>query len=76
MAFFEAVIRALITICLMALAFFLIIWVLGTIGFSLPPQIEKILVVILVLVAVLILARLFYPFLSGNWFGPGPPGRP
>jgi hypothetical protein len=36
--------------------------------------IEKVLIVMLVLVAILILARLFYHWLSaGNWWGPRPP---
>jgi hypothetical protein len=70
MGFFEAVIRALLTICACALVFYLVVWVLAVIGLALPVMVEKILVVIMVLVAILILARLFYPWLSANWWGP------
>jgi cytochrome c biogenesis protein CcdA len=71
MSFFEAVIRALLMICGFALVFYLVVWVLAVIGLALPVMVEKILVVILVLVAILILARLFYPWISAsNWWGP------
>lgn len=76
MGLFEAIIRALIYICFIALAYFLCIWVLGAIGLMIPHQVAIILGVILVLIAILILARLFYPFFSGYaWFPPrrGPP---
>jgi hypothetical protein len=74
MGLFEAVIRALIFICLIALAYFLILWVFSSIGLAIPHQVATILLVILVLVAILILVRLFYPFFTGqNWFGNPPP---
>lgn len=77
MGFFEALVRALIYILFMALAFYLCIWVLGVVGFVLPPMIEKILIAIFVLVAILILARLFYPFMEGyTWFPPRRPPSP
>jgi hypothetical protein len=77
MGFFETLVRALIYILFMALAFYLCIWVLGVVGFMLPPMIEKILIAIFVLVAILILARLFYPFMEGyNWFPPRRPPNP
>lgn len=74
MSFFEALVKALLAICAMALAFFLCVYVLGAVGFALPYRVEQILIVMFVLVAILILARLFYPFLQGtNFF---PPRRP
>lgn len=65
----NAVVRALITLCVIALCFFLVIWVLGAIGIVLPAIVIKILGVILVLVAILILIKLFQPWI-GRWFGP------
>lgn len=74
MGIFEAVIRALIYLCCVALAFFLCIWVLGELGVALPYMVINILKVIFVLVAILILVRLFLPTFSGyQWF---PPRRP
>jgi hypothetical protein len=71
MGFFEALIRALIYLCLIALAFFLCLWVLSSLGVALPSMVIVILKVIFVLVAILILVRLFMPFVSGTtWFPP------
>jgi hypothetical protein len=71
MGIFEAVIRALIYLCCIALAFFLCVWVLGQLGVALPYMVINILKVIFVLVAILILVRLFWPIVSGaNWFPP------
>lgn len=55
----ERVIYALIYICGIALCYFLIIWVLGAIGLHLPVMVMNILMVVLVLVAILMLWRLF-----------------
>lgn len=55
----ERVIYALIYICGIALAYFLIVWVLTSIGLVLPHMVLVILGVVLVLVAILILWRLF-----------------
>jgi hypothetical protein len=55
----ERVIYALIYICGIALCYYLIIWVLGAIGLHLPAMVLNILLVVLVLVAILILWRLF-----------------
>jgi hypothetical protein len=72
MGFFEALIRALIYLCCIALAFFLCLWVLAELGVALPAMVITILKVIFVLVAILILVRLFMPFMGGfTWF----PGR-
>jgi len=65
MGFFEALVRALIYICLLAAAFFLVVWVLAGIGIAVPATIIHIFAIILALVAILILARLFYPFFAG-----------
>lgn len=71
MGLFEAIIRALIYLALVALAFFLVVWVFGAIGFPLPGQVVLILKVIFVLFAVLILVRLLWPALSSYpWFPP------
>jgi hypothetical protein len=55
----ERVIYALIYICGIALCYFLIVWVLGAIGLHLPVMVLNILLVVLVLVAILVLWRLF-----------------
>lgn len=69
---FGALIRSLIFICLLALAYYLCIWVLGAIGFAIPHQVMVILGVILVLVAILILYRLWAPYFGtiNIWGGP------
>jgi len=55
----ERVIYALIYICGIVLCYFLVIWVLGAIGLHIPAMVANVLMVILVLVAILILWRLF-----------------
>lgn len=60
----EAIIRALLYICAIVLCYFLIIWVLATIGIAIPAMVAKIILVMLVLVCILVLYRLFAP-----WFG-------
>ena len=64
---FEAIIRALITICLFALLAVLVIWVLGVVGIHLPPHVDEIIYVIFGLVCVLILYRILRPVL-GQYF--------
>ena len=54
----EAVIMLLIYVCILALVLFLVVWVLGQIGVSLPPQVIKILWVIVALVVLLLFVRL------------------
>ena len=80
MGFFEALIRALIYLCLVALAFFLTVWVLGMIGLALPGIVITILKVIFVLIAILVLVRLLWPFAAGFALfpprGPTPPPTP
>lgn len=55
----ERVIYALFYICGLVLCYFLIIWVLGAIGLHIPGTVLNILMVMLILVAVLVLYRLF-----------------
>jgi hypothetical protein len=67
----ERIIYALIYLCGIALCFYLIVWVLGALGIHLPAMVVNILMVVLVLVAILILWRLF----AGSgipWWPSGP----
>jgi hypothetical protein len=67
---FGQVIRALIYICFLAIAYYLVLWVLGVLGIHIPPVILTIIGVILVLFAILILYQLFAPYWGGvNWWG-------
>jgi protein-S-isoprenylcysteine O-methyltransferase Ste14 len=59
----ENVIRALIVIACAVLCFVLVVWVLGQLGLSLPPNVITILGVILILVVILYLWRTF----RGSW---------
>lgn len=71
---FEAIVRALLYLCGIALGYYLILWVLAAIGLAIPAMVAKILLVMLVLVAILVLARLFAPWVGGfSLWGPGPP---
>lgn len=67
---FGALIRSLIFICFIALAYYLVVWVLGAIGLHIPQPVLVILGVILVLIAILVLYRLWAPHWSGvDWWG-------
>lgn len=57
----ESVIMMLIYLCLLAVAVYLVIWVLGEIGIAIPAQVMKILWVIVVLVALLMVIRTVLP---------------
>lgn len=71
---FGQVIRALIYLCFVVLAYYLILWVLEALGIHLPLMVVRIIGVIMVLVAILVLYQLFQPYLGGiNWWGRGPP---
>jgi hypothetical protein len=59
---FEAVIRFLITICLIALAVYLVLWVLASLGIIIPAMVVKIIWIIAALVAILFLVRLLRPY--------------
>ncbi len=77
MGLFEAVIRALIYLGFIVLAFFVIVWFLGVLGLVLPPHVLQIIMAILTLVAILVLVRLLYPaFSSYQWFPPRNPPAP
>jgi len=74
MGIIEAIIRALLYLCCVALAFFLCVWVLAELGVGLPLMVITILKVMFVLIAILILVRIFWPVLAGqNWFPPRAP---
>ncbi len=64
MGILEAVIMALIYIALIAIAVYLIIWVLEIIGLNIPPKVIQLLWVIVVLIAVLVIVRVFLPSLG------------
>ena len=70
----DTIFRFLITIVLIALLFFLCIWVFGAIGIMIPPMVEKMLYVLAVLVVLLIAWRFFGGFLGASWGWWGPPG--
>ena len=65
MPLIRAIIYALLTICMIVLGFYLILWVLATIGLAIPAMVITIIKVMLVLVAILILIELFSPWLGG-----------
>lgn len=65
----EAVIRCLITICLVALCCFLVIWVLGELGIAIPIMVMRILYVIAVLICILVLYRMIIGPYWGRWWG-------
>lgn len=66
----ERIIYALLYLCGIALGFYLILYVLAAIGIALPHMIVTILQVVLVLVAVLVIYRLFAGTI--RWW-PNPP---
>ncbi len=55
----DAIVGFLITICIIAAVFYLVIWVLGQIGVPLPGQVIKILWVIFGLIVLLALYHMF-----------------
>jgi hypothetical protein len=72
---FERIIRALIYLCFLAAAFWLIVWVVSGLGIAIPSMVVHILGIVLVLVAILVLYRLFWPAIGNyNWWGTPPPG--
>lgn len=69
MGILEAVIRALLYLCAIALAFFLIVWVLAALHIGLPEPVLSILKVMFVLVAILVLLRVLWtPLANVRWF--------
>lgn len=71
MGLLERIIRALIYIACVVLAFYLILWVLGALGIAIPAMVVKVIGVILALVCILMLVRLF----AGSTWPTGPNGR-
>lgn len=57
----ETIISLLITICVIALVVYLIIWVLGVIGVPLPEKVTQILYVIAALIILLMIVRTLLP---------------
>jgi len=51
----ETVIALLIYICIIALVFYLIVYVMGVLGIALPPKVLQILMVIFALIVILML---------------------
>lgn len=72
---FGAFVRTLIAILLLALAYYLLVWVLSVIGLGLPHAVMVIIAALFVLVGILIIYRFWAPYIGGvNWWGgPGPP---
>ena len=62
---------ALIYLCLLFILYWIIVWVIGALGIALPPHVLQIAMVIMILIAILILYRLF--FVGTNFkIWPGP----
>jgi hypothetical protein len=57
----EAVIVTLIYICVIALVVYLAFWVLEQIGVPLPPQVIKIIWIVVVLICLLLVVRVLLP---------------
>ncbi len=61
----EAVVKALIALCLIVLCVFLALWVFAQLGIVLPAMVINILWVIVVLVCILVVYRLLKPVIGG-----------
>lgn len=62
----EAILKALIVLCVVVMLFFLVLWVMGEIGIVVPAMVISIAKVILVLVCILVLYRMLKP-VSNGW---------
>lgn len=51
----ETVISLLIYVCIIALVFYLIVYVMGVIGITIPPKVVQILMVIFALIVILMI---------------------
>jgi hypothetical protein len=61
----EAIISALIYIVLIAVAVYLVFWVLEAIaGVAVPPKVQQLIWVVVVLIAILLLVRILLPRLA------------
>lgn len=58
---FESVIVLLIYLCILAILFYIVVWVLGTLGIVIPPRIVQILIVIAILIVILMVSRVIIP---------------
>lgn len=63
---FETVIMLLIQICLVAVLAYIVIWVMGILGVTIPPRVIQILWVIVALIVILLLYRALWPVLGGG----------
>ena len=63
---FESIIMLLIYVCIVVAACWLVIYVLGAIGVTLPPQVIKIFWIIVGLICLLMLWRMVGPALSSG----------
>lgn len=61
-----AVISLLIQLCLLALVFYVVMWVLESIGIALPPRVIQIIWVICVLLVLYVVATQLLPALGGG----------
>ena len=61
---FESVIMLLIYLCLAAILFYIVTYVLGVIGIPIPPKVMQLLWVILALVVILLVYRTISPQLG------------
>ena len=64
------VIWALIYLCIIVLAFYLVIWVLGALGIVIPAMAITIFKIILALIAILVIVQLFWPIIVSSGWGP------
>jgi hypothetical protein len=65
----EAVIMALIYLALFVLVIYVVLWVLEQLGIALPPQVIKIIWIIVALVALLIIVQAVLPGLGLRGLG-------
>jgi len=57
----ESVVMAMISLCILVIAVFIVVWVLEQLGIAIPANIMKVLWVIIVLIAILIVVRTVLP---------------
>lgn len=62
----ESVLVLLIYICVVVGLCWLVIYVLGVLGVAIPPKVQQILWVIVLLIVLLLLWRAFGPIISGG----------
>lgn len=60
----EGVIGALIQLCLIVLVVYVVLWVIGSLGIALPPQVVNIIWIIVALFALLLIVRNLLPQLG------------